>query len=233
MSTASFARGLLGIVLVLALAGEADAAEVLVGRGTSMTRNEMDWKSYFNGDLRTLSTHAETRTVFEARDNPPVEVDGVRFEVASWSPMHTKSIARVTTRATDPDFGAIRIESVSKDARGQEVVDRFTLRDKSLMAPIVVGPMKGADIETSREITLEGKTFVLRSVSRTVGVEAIIVAPTFEDLIAKRGLREVSEAGARTETGTMRVLSPQGEPIGFYAGDVRRIAVEQYARPKS
>jgi len=224
-------RALHLVVVLLCLATDAHA-EVPVGRGTSATRNQPDWKSYFNGDLRTLTMHSETRTVFPAGDNPRVDVGGVEFDIASWSPMQTKTVSRVTTRATDPDFGAILVESESKDALGRESKDSFTLRDKSLMVPIVVGPMVGTDITSSREMTVDGKTFVLRSVSRTVSVDAILVAPTFEDLLAKRGVREVTELGTRTEAGTMRVLAPSGAPIGFFAGDVRRIAVELYAAPK-
>jgi len=132
-----------------------------------------------------------------------------------------------------PKDAAVEVTTDSVDARGEKVHVGFVLRDKSLMVPIVVGPMEGALIRPpAREQTIEGKTFAITSATRTTEVMAILVAPTFEDLLARRDVREGSEPGTRIEQGTMRVLSPRGEPIGFYAGDVRRADVVQYVEPR-
>lgn len=231
-------RRLLVAALALLLGGAAfpavaGAGEVVVGRGTSVTRSTTDWKSYFNSDMKKLTTHAATTTTFERGANDPVRVSGVPFDLAAASPIETKSVARTVARPTDPDFGSVEVESTSVDARGEEVRASFVLRDKSLMTPIVVGPMEGAGVRPPpREQTISGKLFVISSSTRTVEVEAIVVAPTFEDLIAARNLRDVTEPGTRLEKGTMRVLSPTGDAIGFYAGDVRRGDVVQFVEAR-
>jgi len=220
---------LLGIVAV----SSARADEIVVGRGTSTTRSSTDWKGYFNSDMRKLTTHADTTTSFERGANDPIVVNGVPFDLAAASPIKSKSVARTVARPTDPDFGSVEVESTSLDARGQEVRASFVLREKSLMTPIVVGPMEGASIRPpAREETIDGKAFAISSSTRTSEVLAIVVAPTFEDLIAARNLRDVTEPGTKLEKGTMRVLSASGEPIGFYAGDVRRGDVVQFVEPR-
>ena len=222
-------------LLVLCVAGAASvrAEEVVVGRGTSTTRTTTDWKGYFNGDMRKLTTHADTTTVFERGANDPVTVGGVPFDLAAVSPIKTRSVARSVARPNDPDFGAVEVESVSVDARGDEVKTSFVLRDPALMSPIRVGRMEGASVRPpAREQTIGGKAFAISSSTRTVEVMAILVAPTFDDLLASRGIREVSEPGTHLEKGTMRVLSPSGEPIGFYAGDVRRGDVVQFVEQR-
>lgn len=227
------AIGVLWLLLAAVAVGEAAAEDIVVGRGTSTTRTSTDWKGYFNSDMKKLVTHADTTTVFERSANDPVTVSGVRFDLAAASPIKTKSIARTVARPQDPDFGSVEVESTSIDAHGQEVRTSFVLRDQSLMTPIVVGPMEGSSVRPpSREETIEGKTFSVSSSTRTVDVIAIIVAPSFEDLLAARSLREISEPGTRIEKGTMRVLAPSGEPIGFYAGDVRRGDVVQFVEPR-
>lgn len=224
-------RALLLLLCLLAPAAYAD--EIVVGRGTSTTRTSTDWKGYFNGDMRKLTTHAATTTVFDAAGNAPVMVNGVRFDLPATSPIRTQSTAHTVARPQDPDFGAVEIESTSVDATGHEVRASFVLRDKSLMTPIAVGPMEGASVRPpEREETVDGKKFAISSSTRTVQVVAIIVAPSFEDLLAARDLREVSEVGTQLEKGTMRVLSPKGEPIGFYAGDVRRADVVQFVEAR-
>lgn len=211
----------------------AGAGEIVVGRGTSTTRSSTDWKSYFNSDMKKLTTNADTTTVFERGANDPVTVNGVPFDLAGASPIKTRSVARSVALPTDPDFGAVEVESTSIDAHGEEIRASFVLRDKSLMTPIVVGPMEGASVRPPpREQTIDGKTFAISSSTRTVEVKAIVVAPTFEDLLATRNLRDVTEPGTRIEKGTIRVLSPAGDAIGFYAGDVRRGDVVQFVEPR-
>lgn len=216
-------------LLLCLIAPAAGAEGIVVGRGTSTTRTSTDWKSYFSSDMKKLTTVADTTTVFDAAGNPPVTVNGVRFDMPATSPIKTRSTARTVALPQDPEFGAVEVESTSVDARGTEVRTSFVLRDKSLMTPIVVGPMEGAVVKPpERDEKIDGKTFAIASSTRTVEVLAIIVAPTFEDLLAARDLREVKEPGTRLEKGTMRVLSASGAPIGFYAGDVRRADVVQF-----
>lgn len=233
MKTRSLLAAALPLVLCVVSASSARADEIVVGRGTSTTRSTTDWKGYFNSDMKKLTTHADTTTSFERGPNDPIVVNGVPFDLAAASPIKTKSVARTVARPTDPDFGSVEVESTSLDARGQEVRASFVLRDKSLMTPIVVGPMEGASVRPpAREETIDGKTFAISSSTRTSEVLAIVVAPTFEDLIAARNLRDVTEPGTRLEKGTMRVLSPSGEAIGFYAGDLRRGDVVQFVEPR-
>ena len=223
----------LPLLLWAAAVPVAGADEIVVGRGTSTTRTSTDWKSYFNSDMKKLTTHAQTTTTFERGASDPVTVGGVPFDLAASSPIKTASVARTVARPTDPDFGSVEVESTSIDARGDEIRASFVLRDKSLMTPIVVGPMEGASIRPpARDQLIAGKTFAMSSSTRTVEVLAIVVAPSFEDLLAARNLRDVTERGTRLEKGTMRVLSPSGDPIGFYAGDVRRGDVVQFVEPR-
>ena len=225
-------RALLVVVCCLAVA-EARAEEIVIGRGTSTSRSSTDWKSYFHSDMKKLTTTADTTTVFERGGNAPVVVSGVTFDLAASSPIQSKSVARSVALPQDPEFGTIEIETTSLDARGVETKVSFVLRDKNLMVPIVVGPMEGAIIRPpEREQTIDGKTFVISSQTRTVEVLALIVAPTFEDLLAGTNLRDVSEPGTRIEKGTMRVLSASGDAIGFYAGDLRRGDVVQFVAPR-
>lgn len=223
------------LCLLAAGVGVVDAAaeEIVVGRGTSTTRTSTDWKGYFNGDMRKLTTHAETTTVFDAASNAPVTVNGVPFDLPSTSPIKTSSTAHSVARPQDPDFGSVDVESRSVDAQGHEIRASFVLRDKNLMTPIAIGPMEGASVRPpEREETVAGKKFAISSSTRTVQVIAIIVAPSFEDLLAGRNLRDVTEVGTQLEKGTIRVLSPKGEAIGFYAGDVRRADVVQFVEAR-
>ncbi len=221
------------VLLCVVVVGPASAEEIVVGRGTSTTRTATDWKGYFNGDMRTLTTHADTTTAFAAAGNDPVTVSGVTFDLASTSPIRTTSVARNIARPQDPEFGTVEIESKSTDAKGHEVRASFVLRDKNLMTPIAVGPMEGATIRPpAREEVVDGKKFAVSSSTRTVQVIAIIVAPSFDDLLASRNLRDVPDAGTQLEKGTIRVLSAKGEPIGFYAGDVRRADVVQFVEAR-
>ena len=221
------------LLLCLLVVRTAGAEEIVVGRGTSTTRTSTDWKGYFNGDMRMLTTHAETTTEFAAAGNAPVTVNGVTFDLPATSPIRTTSVARNIARPQDPEFGTVQVESNTVDAKGHEIRASFVLRDKNLMTPITVGPMEGASIRPpAREEVVDGKKFAISSSTRTVQVSAIIVAPTFDDLLASRNLRDVSEAGTQIEKGTIRVLSPKGEPIGFYAGDVRRADVVQFVEAR-
>lgn len=225
-------RALVLVVCALA-AAPAHAEEIVVGRGTSTTRSSTDWKGYFNSDMKKLTTSSETTTVFERASNAPVTVSGVEFDLAATSPIKSKSVARTIALPQDPDYGTVEVETTSVDAKGVETKVSFVLRDKNLMQPIVVGPMEGAIVRPpNREQTIDGKTFVISSKTRTVEVMALVVAPSFEDLLAGRNLREVSDPGTRIEKGTMRVLSASGEAIGFYAGDVRRGDVVQFVAPR-
>lgn len=224
---------MLSLLLCPLAVHDAAAEGIVIGRGTSTTRTSTDWKGYFNGDMRKLTTHADTTTVFDAAANAPVTVNGVPFDLPSTSPIETKSIAQTVARPQDPDFGAVEVQSSSVDAKGNQVKASFVLRDKSLMTPIAVGPMEGAMVRPpEREETVAGKKFAISSSTRTVQVMAIIVAPSFEDLLAARNLHDVTEPGTQLEKGTMRVLTPQGEPIGFYAGDVRRADVVQFVEAR-
>jgi hypothetical protein len=225
-------RALLVVACCLAV-GDACAEEVVVGRGTSTSRSATDWKGYFHSDMKTLTTTAETTTVFDRAGNPTVTVGGVPFDLAATSPIQSKSIARSVALPQDPEYGKVEIETTSVDAHGVETKVSFVLRDKSMMVPIVVGPLEGAIIRPpAHEQTVAGKTFVVSSQTRTVEVLALIVAPTFEDLLARTKLRDVTEPGTRIEKGTMRVLSASGEAIGFYAGDLRRGDVVQFVAPR-
>jgi hypothetical protein len=226
------ARALLVVICCLAVA-DARAEEIVVGRGVSTSRSSTDWKGYFRGDMKKLTTTAETTTVFDRGANPPVTVSGVTFDLPATSPIKSKSVARSVALPQDPEYGTVEVDTTSVDARGVETKVNFILRDKNLMVPIVVGPMEGAIIRPpEHEQTVDGKTFVVSSKTRTVEVVALIVAPTFEDLLAGAKLHDVSEPGTRIEKGTMRVLSAAGEAIGFYAGDVRRADVVQFVSPR-
>lgn len=221
------------VVLCCVSVTEARAEEIVVGRGTSTSRSSTDWKSYFHSDMKKLTTTSDTTTVFERSGNAPVVVSGVTFDLAASSPIHSKSVARSVALPQDPDFGTVELETTSVDAHGVETKVNFVLRDKNLMLPIVVGPMEGAVIRPpEHEQTIDGKSFVISSKTRTVEVMALIVAPTFEDLLAGTNLRDVAEPGTRIEKGTMRVLSAGGDAIGFYAGDLRRGDVVQFVAPR-
>src|SRR5262249_49409532 len=148
--------------------------------------------------MRELASHAETTTTYDAKDNAPVTVGGVAFDVASRSPVTTRSTIHTVTRRGDPDFGSIRIETTSTTAKGEVVETAFAVKQSS-DAPLAVGPIEAVEaVETRpppREITVAGKTALVSSASRTVEIQALLVAPTFEDLLAGRAIRAVSERG--------------------------------------
>ena len=103
------------------------------------------------------------------------------------------------------------------------------------MTPIAVGPMEGATIRPpAREEVVDGKKFAVSlEHANGTGDRDHRRAPSFDDLLASsRNLRDVPDAGTQLEKGTIRVLSAKGEPIGFYAGDVRRADVVQFVEAR-
>ena len=123
---------------------------------------------------------------------------------------------------------------MGKSTTAGGIVDEttFSFKLRQPQPPIVVGPMDGQEIEVpARERVIAGKTFTIRSTSRATAIDAIMVAPTIEDLIAGASIREVAEPGTRLVEGSMRVVGPDDTPIGYYAGDVRTARNEDFATP--
>jgi hypothetical protein len=207
----------------------ASGEEVRAGSNVSSTTQLSEWARFFGTDMRELETQAYSTTYYDPATTRPVVIDGVTIDLVAASPVETEAKIRTITRQGDPEFGTIRVESVSTTGRGDVVKLDYTLGQRSLDAPIVVGPLDGLEVTppAHREV-VGGKTFVFRSVSRNTEIAALLVAPSFEDLLAKRNLREVRERGARLETGSLRVLSADGKPVGYFAGDVRIAHGEDY-----
>jgi hypothetical protein len=213
---------LASLAIVWLLSGVAGAQEVEFGRSVSTSRSLIDWKGYFSGDMRNLITHTETTTVYEAKDNPPVRVGGIDLDPTRSSPVESTSVARYFAVPGDPEYGTIRVETRAHTATGETVDTAFQFKERTPRPPLAVGPMDGQEIEIpAREQQIAGRSFSFRSTSRTVEITALLVAPSFEDLIAGRNVREVREPGARLVEGSLRVVGPGGEVIGYLAGDVR------------
>jgi hypothetical protein len=226
---AAFVALLLAAPVRAALGGEA----VPVGKYVSTTRAQGDWRGYFQSDLRELRMEARTETRFEPSGKPPVQVDGVAFDMEGSSPIVTESTTWSVVRPGDPDLGQTRVASKSRTATGETFEVRYTLTNEAMDSPLAVGPFRGKAIEPPpTEQVREGKTFELSSLTRTTEIVALLVAPTFEDLVAGHGIREVREAGTRLESGSLRVLDPSGKVVGFYAGDIRKARGEQLVRRK-
>ena len=216
---------LLALAWLLASASaSADAQEVHYGRSASTTRSIIDWKGYFSGDMRELITRSETTTVYDPKDNPPVRVGGVDLDPTRSSPVESTSVARYVALPGDPDYGTIRVETRARTATGEVVDSAFQFKERMPRPPLAVGPMDGQEIEIpGRDQQIGGRSFSFRSTSRTVEIAALLVAPSFEDLIAGRNVREVRDPGARLVEGSLRVVGPGpgGEMLGYLAGDVR------------
>jgi len=230
--------GLVAAVLSLAVtlqpahAAPAPSGETLLGRSTSVTRNTPDWKSFFNGEMREVVTRAQTVTEYDA-DTSPVSIEGVTIDVRGQSPIHTDATVRTIARKGDPEFGTVRLESVSTTAAGEVVKTAYSFKQGSPDAAIAVGPLAGGEMSLPpREQVIGGRTFVVRSVSRITKITALLVAPSFEDLLAGREVHEVRERGAHVESGSMRVLSADGTLLGYYAGDLRVSRGEDHVSPK-
>lgn len=221
------------LISLVAPAGAHAGEEVLAGRSISTTTTIHDWQPFFGGDMRELVGHASTTTYQDAEATQPVTVAGIKLDLVALSPVYTESLVRTITRQGDPDVGLIRVESISTTSRGEVTRTSFTLRQRSLDEPIVIGPLKGIEVTPPpREQVIAGKTLVFRSVTRNKEISALMITPTFEDLLAGRNIREIREPGARLESGSLRVLAPDGRPIGFFAGDVRIAHGEDYVRAK-
>jgi hypothetical protein len=227
-SSATRLRALALALLLVASAARAD--EVRIGRGVSESRVLYDWKGYFEGAWREVHGRIESTTTYAPADNPVVEVGGVPFAVVRSSPIATESRSRTVARPGDPEVGTTRIDSVSKTADGQVVRTSHSLR-QARPEPIVVGPSDtGIEVRPPpRELEAGGKRFRVSNVSRTVSIDAILVVPTFAELLGGGAPREVREPGTRVESGSLRVVSPSGEALGFYAGDVRTSHGEDFA----
>ena len=220
------------VLVVLAVAGVAAptrAEEIPFGWSVSSTTTLSQWRDFFNSDLRELRSRAYSTTYYDDERTKPVSLAGVSLDARSASPVYTDATIRTVVLPGDPEYGTIRVESASTTARGRLVKSNFTLQEKSLDAPIVVGPLEGIAVTPPpHEEIIEGKRFVFRTVSRTAEVVAILVAPTFEDLLLGRNIQEIRTPGTRLEAGSLRVLSPEGQPNGFFAGDVRIAYGEDY-----
>jgi hypothetical protein len=203
---------------------------VRIGRNVSHNRTVYDWKRYFEGDWRDVWGRVESTTTYARAENPPVEVGGVPFDAVRASPVKTEGTTRTVARPGDPGVGTTQIESVSTTADGQVFRQSFSLRQPR-PEPIVIGPSDtGIEIRPpDRELDIAGKRFRLSSVSRTVSIDAILVVDTFADLLAGRTPREVRAPGTRVETGSLRVVSAGGEPVGYFAGDERTSHGEDFA----
>jgi hypothetical protein len=219
-------------VAVILFATGARSAETRIGRSVSHNRTVYDWKRYFEGDWRDVLGRVESTTTYAPSDNPPVEVAGVPFDVVRSSPVKTESTTRTIARPGDAEVGTTWIESVSRTADGQVVRTSFSLRQPR-PEPIAIGPTDtGMEVRPPpREVEIGGKRFRVSSVSRTVSIDALLVVPTFADLLAGSAPRELRDPGARVETGSLRVVSASGEAIGFYAGDERTSRGEDFAEP--
>jgi len=227
-------RALAGVLAGALLVGTpAHAADVRVGRSVATSRTVCDWKAYFAGDMRELTSHSEMESVYEPAANPPVKVDGVEFDMARESPIRTKSVARSVARPGDPDFGTIHTENTSTTATGEVIATAFSFREREPRPPLAVGPFDGQAIRLpGRERTVDGRRFTLYSTSRTTAILAILIAPDFAHLLRGEGISETREPGARLEDGSLRVVSADGRELGFYAGDVRRVEGEDFAEPQ-
>jgi hypothetical protein len=217
------------LALLVAATG-ALAGQVQIGRNVSHSRTSYDWKRYFEGSWREVYGRVETTTTYDPADNPIVEVEGVPFALVRSSPVTTQTTTRTVARPGDPEVGTTSIDSVSKTADGFEVKTSFSLR-QARPEPIAIGPTDtGIEVRPPpREVEAGGKRFRVSSVSRTVSIDALFVVPTFADLLAGGASREVREPGTKVETGSLRVVSPTGEAIGFYAGDERTARGEDFA----
>lgn len=221
--------GLRALLVGLALATAAgppaatragEGHEVVAGTFVATTRALLDWKAYLTGDLRELVSHAETTTVFEPAAEPPREASGL--DLAAASPVRSRTVTRTVVRPGDPEFGTLRMETSGRTATGERFELHFTLRGEGFMKPARVGPMEGPEIRTPlREQRVDGRTVRVGAVSRTVEVQALLVASSLEDLLAGRGLHEVRAPGAHVSAGSLRVLSKDGQVMGLYAGDLR------------
>jgi hypothetical protein len=229
-------RGIVALLLVALGACAASATEppgTLAGRSSSTTRSLSDWKGYFASDMGELRSRAETTTLYAPEANHPVKVAGVEFDLRAQSPIHTETLARVVTRQGDPELATVHIEATSTTAQGQVIKTSFSFKEPSYGAPIAVGKFDGTEMSwPTREAVVQGKTFVFHPVTHTTEITALLVAPTFEDLLAQKNLREAREPGTRLESGSLRVLGPDGAPLGFFAGDVRMASGEDYVAPK-
>src|SRR5262249_29202773 len=150
----------------------------------------------------------------------PVEVGGVPFDLVRTSPVKSETTTRTVGRPGDPEVGTTWIDSVSRTADGQVVRTSYSLRQPQ-PGPVVIGPTDtGIEMRPpARELEIGGKRFRMTSVSRTVSIDSLLVVPTFADLLSGATPRDVRDPGARVEEGSLRVVSPSGEAIGFYAGD--------------
>lgn len=220
------------ILAVLATARVAGAQEVRIGVGVSTTRSTTDWSAFFSGDMREVVTRCESTTVYDPADNPPTSVAGVDFDVASASPVKSTAVTRYVASPSDPDFDTVSVDAESTTANGvvEETSFSFKLGGPQ---PVVVGPMAGPEIDVpGHERVIAGKTFALRSTSQPTSIDAILVAPTLEDLLPGREIREARAPGTKLVQGSMRVVGPDGEPLGFYAGDLRTARNESFATPR-
>jgi hypothetical protein len=228
-------RSIRFIVLIAAAittARVAGAQEVRIGVGVSTTRNTIDWSAFFSGGMREVITRSQTTTVYDPADNPPTPVAGVDFDVASASPVKSTAVTRYVPLPSDPDFDTVSVDAESTTANGvvEETSFSFKLGGPQ---PVVVGPMNGPDTDVpGHQRVIGGKTFDFRSTSHGTAIDAILVAPTYEDLIAGREIREAREPGTRLVQGSMQVAGPSGEPVGFYAGDLRTARNESFTTPR-
>ena len=220
------------IAAAIATARVAGAQEVRIGVGVSTTRSTIDWNAFFSGDMRVVVTRSESTTVYDPADNPPTPVAGIDFDVASASPVRSTAVTRYVSLPSDPDFDTVTVDAESTTANGvvEETSFSFKLGGPQ---PVVVGPVNGPDTDVpGHQRVIGGKTFDFRSTSHATSIDAILVAPTYEDLIAGRDVREARAPGTRLVPGTLRVAGPDGEPLGFYAGDLRTARSESFATPR-
>jgi len=220
------------LALALVSAGSARSEEILIGRSTSVSRTRPDWRTFLSGDMRELTSHSESTTEFDP-DTKPVSIAGITLDVRGQSPIHSEATTRAVARRGDPEWGMVRLESVSTTADGQVIKTQYSLKLPSPDAPIVIGPVGGGEMSLPPRVqAVAGKELVFRSAPRLTEIRALLVAPTFDDLLAGSELREVRVPGTRVETGSMRVLASDGTAIGYYAGDVRVLRNEEYVSQK-
>src|SRR5262249_35858580 len=113
-------------------------------------------------------------------------------------------------------------ETHARTATGEVVDSAFEFKERQPRPVLAVGPMDGQEIEIPpRDQQIRGHSFTFRSTSRTVEITAILVAPSFEDLSWGWSVREVREPGVRRVEGSLRVVGPNGDVLGYLAGDVR------------
>ncbi|HZR81760.1 MAG TPA: hypothetical protein VFD92_11730 [Candidatus Binatia bacterium] len=209
------------------------AEEVLYAHSVSTSRTLVDWRSYFSGDMRELTTRSESTTVYDRKDNPPVRVGGVDLDPTRASPIESTSSVRYVARASDPDFGTIRVESHARTATGDVIDVGYSFKEPQPRPPLAVGPIDGQEIAIPpREQRIGGRTLVFRATTRTVAIDAILVAPSFLELIAGGQVREVRDPGAHMAEGSLRVVSATGEAIGYYAGDIRTSHGTEWVAPR-